>query len=62
MKWGRYAVSFLGRIQKYERFSEILHLLELTKKVKFEANGGVVKVRLHERKTEIKPGMSQHPD
>jgi len=43
---------FTGRIQKYERFSEILHLLELTKKVKFEANGGVVKVRLHERKTE----------
>lgn len=38
---------FTGRIQKYENISAILHLIELTEKVRFEVEGRVVKVKLY---------------
>ncbi len=38
---------FTGRIQKYENISAILHLIELTRKVKFEVEGREVKVALY---------------
>ena len=37
---------FTGRIQRYQDISNILHLIEMTNKVKFEVKGRAVKVAL----------------